>query len=149
MATWVGIFVSNLDRKSIRKLEVKADDEETAIMLLDLYEYDETWQHYSFVEVEKKEWFAIAVGNSGFQKELNKTLCTPIASLENIDIRPVLTTLLCVQCFSLFCLCKVQFYYGHLREFNRSEYQVCSKDKTPSNAIENTQKQELGEVRER
>jgi hypothetical protein len=152
MATWVGIFVSNLDGKSVRQLEVKADDEETAIMLLDLYDYDETWQQYSFVEVQKKERFAIALGNGSLQKELQdlkKTLCMPLANFANVDIRPILTTLVCVHCFSLFGLCKVQYYYGQLREFNRSEYQVCSKDRTDSQTIENTQKQQLGKVGDR
>jgi hypothetical protein len=56
MTTWVGVFVSNIDGKTIRKLEVEADDEETAIVLLDFYEYDETWQNYSFVGIRKKRW---------------------------------------------------------------------------------------------
>lgn len=33
-----------------------ADDEETAIVMLDFYEYDETWQQYSFVGIHKKRW---------------------------------------------------------------------------------------------
>jgi hypothetical protein len=56
MTTWVGVFVSNLDGKTIRELEVEADDEETAIVLLDFYEYDETWQQYSFAGIHKKRW---------------------------------------------------------------------------------------------
>ncbi len=59
MATWVGVFVNSVDGKTIRKLEVEADDEEAAIVLLDFYEYDETWQNYSFVEIRQKKysWF--------------------------------------------------------------------------------------------
>ena len=56
MTTWVGVFVSNIDGKTIRELEVEADDEETAIVMLDFYEYDETWQQYSFVGIHKKRW---------------------------------------------------------------------------------------------
>ncbi|HAJ64553.1 MAG TPA: hypothetical protein DCP31_39395, partial [Cyanobacteria bacterium UBA8543] len=55
MATWVGIFVNNIDENSLRELEIEADDEITAMMLLDLYNYDETWQHYSFIGIHKKE----------------------------------------------------------------------------------------------
>ena len=54
MATWVGVFVNKLDRKSVRELEVEAADEVSAIVKLDLYDYDETWQHYSFVDVQQK-----------------------------------------------------------------------------------------------
>jgi hypothetical protein len=59
MAIWVGVFVNSVDGKTIRELEVKADDEETAIVMLDFYEYDETWQNYSFVEIrqKKRNWF--------------------------------------------------------------------------------------------
>jgi hypothetical protein len=56
MTTWVGLFVSNLDGKTIRELEVEADDEETAIVMLDFYEYDDTWQQYSFVGIHQKRW---------------------------------------------------------------------------------------------
>lgn len=56
MATWVGVFVSNIDGKTLRELEVEADTEEEAVILLDLYNYDETWQNYSFLEVRKKKW---------------------------------------------------------------------------------------------
>lgn len=61
MATWVGVFVNCVDGKTIRELEVEADDEETAIVMLDFYEYDETWQNYSFVEIRQKKcsWFAV------------------------------------------------------------------------------------------
>ena len=54
MATWVGVFASKIDGKLVRELEVKANNEEEAIVLLDFYDYDETWQHYSFVTVYKK-----------------------------------------------------------------------------------------------
>jgi len=54
MTTWVGVFVNNLDRKSVRELEVEATDEVSAIVKLDFYDYDETWQQYSFVDVHKK-----------------------------------------------------------------------------------------------
>lgn len=54
MTTWVGLFVSNIDGKTIRELEVEADDEETAIVMLDFYEYDETWHQYSFVGIHQK-----------------------------------------------------------------------------------------------
>lgn len=60
MATWVGVFVSNIDGKTIRELEVEADSEEDAIVRLDFYDYDETWQHYSFVDIRKKQRDAIA-----------------------------------------------------------------------------------------
>ena len=55
MATWVGTFVSNIDGEPVRKLEVEANDEVTAIVLLDFYEYDKTWRHYSFVDLHKKK----------------------------------------------------------------------------------------------
>ncbi len=54
MATWVGVFVSNIDRKSVRMLEVEASNEVTATVLLDFYDYDPTWQYYSLVDVRKK-----------------------------------------------------------------------------------------------
>lgn len=56
MATWVGVFISNIDGKTLRELEVEADTEEEAVILLDLYNYDETWQNYSFLEIRKKKW---------------------------------------------------------------------------------------------
>lgn len=55
MATWVGLFVNNLDKNSVRKLEVKASSEVDALVMLDLYEYDETWQQYSFFSIYKKK----------------------------------------------------------------------------------------------
>jgi hypothetical protein len=54
MATWVGVFVSNIDRKSVKMLEVEASDEVTATVLLDFYDYDAILQHYSLVDVRKK-----------------------------------------------------------------------------------------------
>jgi hypothetical protein len=54
MATWVGVFLSNIDGKSVRELEVEADNEQEAIIKLDLYDYDETWQDYLFVKIYKK-----------------------------------------------------------------------------------------------
>jgi hypothetical protein len=56
MTTWVGVFVSKVDGKTIREIEVEADDEETAVVMLDFYEFDESWQNYSFVEIRKKKW---------------------------------------------------------------------------------------------
>ena len=61
MTTWVGVFVSKVDGKTIREIEVEAEDEETAVVMLDFYEYDESWQNYSFVEVRKKKWDWLAV----------------------------------------------------------------------------------------
>ncbi|HAA28275.1 MAG TPA: hypothetical protein DCE56_12075 [Cyanobacteria bacterium UBA8553] len=54
MATWVGTFTSNLNKKSIRELVVEAEDEVEAIVKLDFYDYDETWEHYSFVDIHKQ-----------------------------------------------------------------------------------------------
>lgn len=54
MATWVGTFASNIAGEPARKLEVEANDEVTALVLLDFYEYDKTWRHYSFVDLHKK-----------------------------------------------------------------------------------------------
>lgn len=68
MTTWVGVFVSNLDGKTIRELEVEADDEETAIVMLDFYEYDETWQQYSFVGIHKKRWNWLTALFAAFKK---------------------------------------------------------------------------------
>ena len=56
MATWVGVFINNVDGKTLRELEVEANTEEDAVILLDLYNYDETWQNYSFLEIRKKKW---------------------------------------------------------------------------------------------
>lgn len=56
MTTWVGVFVNKADGKTIREIEVEADDEETAVVMLDFYDYDESWQNYSFVEIRKKKW---------------------------------------------------------------------------------------------
>ncbi len=52
--SFVTVFVNNLDRESVRELEVEAGDEVSVIVKLDLYDYDETWQHYSFVDVRQK-----------------------------------------------------------------------------------------------
>ncbi len=73
MATWVGVFVSNIDGKTIRELEVEADSEEDAIVRLDFYDYDETWQHYSFVDIRKKQRDAIAA-----LLALLKTICSKL-----------------------------------------------------------------------
>jgi hypothetical protein len=54
MATWVGVFLSNIDGKSGRELEVEADNEKEAIIQLDLYDYEETWQDYLFIKIYKK-----------------------------------------------------------------------------------------------
>jgi hypothetical protein len=54
MATWVGVFVRKIDGKSVREIEVEADNEVDAIVRLDFYDYDETWRQYSFVEVRRK-----------------------------------------------------------------------------------------------
>lgn len=61
MSKWVGIFVSNVDGKTIRELEVEADTEEDAIVMLDFYNYDDTWQNYSFVDIRKKNWGIMAL----------------------------------------------------------------------------------------
>lgn len=61
MSKWVGIFVSNVDGKTIRELEVEADTEEDAIVMLDFYNYDETWHNYSFVDIRKKNWSIMAL----------------------------------------------------------------------------------------
>ena len=55
MATWVGTFVSNLDRKLVRELVVEAEDEVEAIVKLDFYDYDETWERYSLVDVHEEK----------------------------------------------------------------------------------------------
>lgn len=55
MATWVGKFVSNLDRESVRELIVEAEDEVEAIVKLDFYDYDEIWEHYSLVDVQQEK----------------------------------------------------------------------------------------------
>jgi hypothetical protein len=54
MAIWIGLFVNNVDGGSVRMLEVNAISETEALTKLDFYEYDETWQRFSFVEVYKK-----------------------------------------------------------------------------------------------
>ena len=140
MATWVGIFLNNLDENSVRELEVEADDEVTAIMLLDLYDYDETWQHYSFVEVHKKDLPNSVVGNSRLQKEQKEPLCVPLVHAE---IKSLFTTLICVHCFSCFCLCKSPSYYGQFSELNKTGVQVHCNDWTPSKQKENTCQQAL------
>jgi hypothetical protein len=55
MAIWVGLFVNNLDRSLVREIEVKASSEVEALVMLDLYDYDETWQNYSFFSIYKKQ----------------------------------------------------------------------------------------------
>lgn len=55
MATWVGLFISTLDGNSVRKLEVKASSEVDALVMLDCYDYDETWQNYSFFSIYQKK----------------------------------------------------------------------------------------------
>lgn len=59
MATWVGIFVNNLDEQSVRKLVVEASSETDALVKLDFYNYDETWRDYSFVDIYKQRWSGI------------------------------------------------------------------------------------------
>lgn len=54
MATWVGLFVNHIDQGSIRVIEVKATSETEALIQLDFYDYDETWQNFSFVDLYKK-----------------------------------------------------------------------------------------------
>lgn len=39
----------------MRELEVKASSEIDTLVMLDLYDYDETWQHYSFFSIYKKK----------------------------------------------------------------------------------------------
>lgn len=129
MATWVGIFVNNLDGNSLRELEVKADDEVTAIMLLDLYDYDETWQHYSFISIHKQELRDIVARNNRLQKELKNQGFVPLV---HADIKCLFTALIFIHCFSYFWLGKSPSYYGQFREFNRTEVQLHCKDLTPS-----------------
>jgi hypothetical protein len=54
MTTWVGTFTSNLNQESVRELVVEAEDEVQAIVKLDFYDYDETWEHYSLVDVHQQ-----------------------------------------------------------------------------------------------
>ncbi len=68
MATWVGVFVNNLDRQLVRKLSVEASSETDALIKLDFYDYDETWRDYSFVDVYKQKW-------SGFKSLFNRNWC--------------------------------------------------------------------------
>lgn len=57
MATWVGTFISNLNGELVRELVVEAEDEVEAITRLDFYDYDETWEPYSLVDVrEENSW---------------------------------------------------------------------------------------------
>ncbi|HEY9675163.1 MAG TPA: hypothetical protein V6D11_27225 [Waterburya sp.] len=72
MATWVGVFVSNIDGRTLRELEVEADTEEEAVILLDLYNYDETWQNYSFLEIRKKKWDWLTAMFAVLKKLLSK-----------------------------------------------------------------------------
>ncbi len=140
MATWVGIFLNNLDGNSVRELEVEADDEVTAIMLLDLYDYDETWQHYSFVNVQKKEVRAITPVNICLHKELQKPVGVPLVEA---DIKSLFTTLLCIHCFSCFCLCNSPLYDGQFSKFNRTEVPGNCKIWKPSKQKENSRQQVL------
>jgi hypothetical protein len=55
MAIWVGLFVNNIDRSLVRELEITASSEVDALVMLDLYDYDETWQNYSFFSLSKKQ----------------------------------------------------------------------------------------------
>jgi hypothetical protein len=135
MAIWVGIFLNNLDGTSVRELEVEADNEVTAVMLLDLYDYDETWQDYSFVEVR-----AMAVRQSRPQKDLKQPVCV---SLVHAYIKAFVTTLVCVPYFSCLCLYKLPLYYGQSPKFHRSGFQVCCKEWTPSTHQKNTRIQAL------
>lgn len=143
MATWVGIFLNNLDGNSLRELEVKADDEVTAIMLLDLYDYDETWQQYSFIGIHKKERRDIAAGNNLLQKELNNPACVPVV---HADIKCLFTTLICIHCFSCFCLCKSPSYYGQFPKLNRIEVQLHCEDVTLSKQPKNIHQHALQEL---
>jgi hypothetical protein len=59
MATWVGVFVNNLDEHSVRKLVVEASSETDALIKLDFYDYDETWRDYSFVDIYRQRWTGI------------------------------------------------------------------------------------------
>jgi len=59
MATWVGVFVNNLDEHSVRKLVVEASSETEALVKLDFYDYDETWRDYSFVDIYQQRWSGI------------------------------------------------------------------------------------------
>lgn len=140
MATWVGIFVNNLDGNLLRELEVEADDEVTAITLLDLYDYDETWQHYSFVDVQKKNVREFSQRNSRLLKEQKEPIGVPLI---HADIQSLLATLICVHSFSCLCLCKAPFYYGQPPEFIRSRVQVHCEDGTRSKPKENIGQQAL------
>lgn len=83
MTAWIGLFSSNIDGKTIRELEVEADTEEEAIVLLDFYEYDETWQHYSFVNIRKKDGNAIDAGLAIFNKIYSKLFLHQPTKLPN------------------------------------------------------------------
>ena len=41
LATWVGLFVNNIDRGSVGVLEVTATSETEAVTKLDFYQYDQ------------------------------------------------------------------------------------------------------------
>lgn len=71
MATWVGVFVSNLDKQSVRKLIVQASSETDALIKLDFYEYDETWRDYAFVDIYKQKWGGIKALLSRLKALLN------------------------------------------------------------------------------
>lgn len=62
MATWIGLFVNNIDGGSVRVLKVSATSETEALNKLDFYDYDQTWQNFSFMELyQEKQYFSTLI----------------------------------------------------------------------------------------
>ena len=54
MTTWIAVLSNDLDGESIRELEVEAESDTQALEILDSYDYDESWKHYSLVTIKKQ-----------------------------------------------------------------------------------------------
>lgn len=55
MTTWIATFSNDLDEKApIRELEVEADSQTEATEALNTFNWDESWQGYSLVNVRRK-----------------------------------------------------------------------------------------------
>ncbi len=54
MTAWIAIYSNDIDGESVRELETEGSTKDEAIENLDRYPFDESWRHYSLVNIRPK-----------------------------------------------------------------------------------------------
>ncbi len=54
MTTWIAIYSNDIDGESVKELEIGGETKEEALDNLDNHQFDESWNHYSMVNIRAK-----------------------------------------------------------------------------------------------